>query len=184
MIMVLSLLVALLSAFDSLIYGEPVRKPGISFSVPFICSTQERKGRCLADSFKPGLNVALVEKNGICRAKSGKSFAHSHPVEKFKATRLLGTERRLAVMDDEESFRKFRVAVVGADPASVRVVSPSGDTSPMSKGVDLSARKLAVTHIEEPQEVSDQTRFRVSLSPAKPGVLRAENILCSYLTCR
>lgn len=156
-------------------YGDRAGDSKISFSVPFLCRTDRGdRTRCLADAFKPGLSAVLVSKKGVCVARTAETSTQAHHVEDFHATRLSGPEGCFPVEDDESSFSKFCIAVVGTDPAAIRVVSPKDDKSPVAKEIESKARKLAVPHIQEPQRLYDMSR--VPVTDAKPKVLRTEKV--------
>jgi hypothetical protein len=72
--------------------------------------------------------------------------------------------------------RGFHIAVFEADPAVVRVVSFNDDKSPVSKKMELKARKLAVRHIKEILKKSEP-HSRVSLSDSQPKVFRAGTVI-------
>lgn len=160
----------------SLAYADPPANPPISFSFPFGCDTHDgKKIRCLTNIFKPGLNAVLIGKTGICGAKTSAAFLFDKYPD-FRATRLTGADDCFTVKDDEEIFRSFRIAVVGADPAAVRLVSLQEGGTPIPKDIEVNARKLATPHIEEPQKVSDGSRVPVGLSDTPPKVLRSQNV--------
>jgi len=136
---ILFLSVSVLLVFGSGVYADPVADSEISFSLPFDCYMEEPY--CLAGSFKAGLNVVLVGKSGICKARTGLTFTYEQHAG-FRATRVLGTAE-CPVFKDETPFKEYRVAVVGADPAEVRVVEPKTDESLLSKEIASKARKIA-----------------------------------------
>jgi hypothetical protein len=149
---VFSSVAVLLSGLGCYSNDEPVKQPGISFSVPYRCNhlkTIHRKTVsdriCLSDSFEPELNVVLVNKEGNCSTKTVDTFTDEHAGFEFKATRLKGIEGCLT-----ESHKKgFRIAVVGMDPSAVRVVEPKTDESPLSKEIQSGARKVASLAYQE-----------------------------------
>jgi hypothetical protein len=168
--------------------GEAVVKSGIAFGLPFKCprmhqvrgvvdATDNCKGRCLADSFKPGLSVALVGKTGVCRAKTGGMCTFNNSYGPAEVTQLVGTHRCLAVRDGESLFKNepFCIAVVDVDPAAVRKVSPSHDRSSLPKDAILWARQLLESS-ESPDAVSDTQlpAYRVS---EPPQVVRVKNVV-------
>lgn len=174
---ILCLSFSVLLILGSSVHAAPGDSSEISFSLPFHCETERGYStRCLADAFKPGLSVVLVGKMGVCRAKTVDAFPYEHHVEDFEATHLSGTEECFAVKDNKRLFSSFRMAVVGADPAAVRLVALKDDTSPVPQEMQLKARKLAVPRIEEPKRVIDMTPVPVRLSDSDPKVLRAKNV--------
>ena len=122
------------------VWAESVADSEISFSLPFACGMEEPY--CLADSFKSGLSVVLVGKKGICKARTGQTFTYELPAGDLKATRIFGTAE-CPVFKDETPLEEYRVAVVGADPAAVRVAEPKTDGSPLPKEIETKARKIA-----------------------------------------
>lgn len=171
---VLFLLAFLTLIFGSIVYVDSVGASEISFSFPFDCKTENgERTRCLADVFKTGLSTVLLGKMGICGARTAEAFTFD---KDFEATRLWGTDECFVVKHDQRLFTKFRIAVVGADPAAVRLVSLKDDKSPVPQEMELKARKLAARHIEEPKDTSDQTGYPVTISDARPTVFRAENV--------
>jgi len=170
--------------------SEPAAEKAIAFGLPFKCSTTEEDEsksavgaakncdeRCLADSFKPGLSVALLGEAGICTAKTGDmcSFSFSHGPG--GVTQLVGAEKCLAVRDDVELFKKhpFYIAVVGVDPAAVRIVLPNDDHSPLPKDAILWARQILDSlDLGIPASEPQLPGYRVS-SP--PQMLRVKNVV-------
>jgi hypothetical protein len=174
MSMLLSWLAVL--AVTPTVHGEPSKKPEISFSIPFLCVTgEERRGRCLGDEFKPGLKVVLMSRAGNCRAKTADTFIWEHPLSgyKFPVTRLIGSSNCLTVETEERALERFDIAVVGAEPAAVRVVIPKDDKSMVSKKMELQARKLAESYIKREFRKS---YYPTSVSDAKPKVFRKGNV--------
>jgi hypothetical protein len=162
---------------------EPVAKSDISFGLPFICGTTEKgktesgvdsedncSGRCLADSFQSGLSVVLLGNGGVCRAKTGDKCTFDMTGE---VTQVVGTEECLAGLDQEEVLKneRFVIAVVGLDPAVVRLVSPSDDKSPLPKEIELSARRLL-----EPSEPPADAHPAHILSDSPPRILRVKHL--------
>lgn len=180
---VVCLLAVILTVVVSYAESRPVQGRRMVFSLPYNCiqgipgKKENAKSVCLADSFKPGLNVVLVSKKGSCSAKTAKTFTDG-PLN-HKATRLLLTQECAALGAAEENrrvFAGFYIAVVGADPAAVSVVPVMDDRSPVPKEIEQKARKLAARHIEKPHDSYDDTEYPVTVSDAKPTVLRAENV--------
>lgn len=178
---VLSFAACLLLILQSTAHGQPIGEAEISFSLPFQCETDRaHKGRCLAEGFKPGLSTVLLGNKGKCGARTAGTFIYQLPTYQdfhFEVTRLVGTERCFAVEGDEDSWTDFQMAVVGADPAAVRMVSHKEGRSTVPKEALLRARKLAATHLQEPPKGADPDRWRngPSLSD-KYKVLRTENV--------
>lgn len=159
------------------VYAGPDGNPEISFSFPFDCKTGDgKRTRCLTDAFKLGRSVALLDKTGICGARTADTFKFDNMNDNLEATRLTGTDECFAAKDDEGLFTGFRIAIVGVDPAVVRLISVEKEASPITKEIELKARELAAPRIEEPQKVSDGSRVPVGLSDAPPKVIRTENV--------
>jgi hypothetical protein len=154
-------------------YGHPAAKPEIRFSVPYNCETDRGdRTRCLADAFKPGLSVVLLNEERVCGAKTADAFTEKLSRD-FRATRLTGTDECIAVKDNETDFD---IAIIGAGTEAVHKVSVKKDGAPVPKEMELKARELAVPRIEEPQRLIDGTRVSVGLSDAQPKVFRTENV--------
>ena len=130
---------------------------------------------CLADTFQAGLNVVMLSTSGMCAAKSGKVFKYEHHVEDFDATRVVGTEQ-CPVFRDETPFGDYRIAVIGADPEAVQLAHPSNDKSPVSKEIELKARKIAAPEIEKLQKISDLSQAKTGFSDSPPKVIRVGDI--------
>ncbi len=154
-------------------YGHPAAKPKIRFSVPYDCETDRGdRTRCLSNAFEPGLSVVLINEERVCGAKTADAFTEKL-YRDFRATRLTGTDECIAVKDSETDFD---IAIIGAETGAVHMVSVKKDEAPAPKQMELTARKLAVPRIEEPQRLIDGTRVSVGLSDAQPKVLRTENV--------
>jgi hypothetical protein len=113
---------------------------------------------------------------GVCGARTTDAFTYNYHTGDLEATRLSGTEECFTVRDNERLLTRFSMAVVGADPAAVRLVPLKDDKSPVPKEIELKARKLAAVHIEEPQKLYDGSRVPISVSDAQPKVLRTDNV--------
>ena len=150
----LSSVVALISGLGPFSQGEAVKGPGISFSLPYKCSKDEKteaESLCLADSFKAGLKVALVSKKGNCIATTAGNFTDERLGSGFKVTRLTGAENCLNGAEPD-------VALIGIDPSAIHVVEPKNDKSALSKDMELKARKIASAAYKEmrnPDSVAD-----------------------------
>jgi hypothetical protein len=82
--------------------------------------------------------VVLVSRKANCSAQTGETFTcDAH--EPFKATHLTGTENCFA----QDGKKIYLVAVFGVDPSAVHEVEPKTDKSPLSKKLELKARKIA-----------------------------------------
>lgn len=160
---------SMLLLFGSCTHGQTLGSSEISFSYPFACDMEE--AYCLADTFQAGLNVVMLSTSGVCAARTGKVFKYEHHVEDFDATRVVGTEL-CPVFRDETPFGDYRIAVIGADPEAVQLAHPSNDKSPVSKEIELKARKIAAPEIEKLQNISDLSQATTTLSNAPPKVIR------------
>ncbi len=112
--------------------GDPVEQPSISFGFPFDCGTVERGVPCLADKFQAGLSVVLVNQKKICHARTGASVIVDDPGGQIEAT----------LLEPVEKCTGGFIAVVGTDPAAIRVISPEDDHNPIPKELELQAREL------------------------------------------
>lgn len=140
---------------------EPEEKSGISFGHFFICDETER-GKplfCLTETFKPGVTVVLMDRMGMCAAKTGGTLTYVHPAGDFEVTRVEGT--------DERPKNPGGVAVVGTDPSAIRLVSPKDAETPLAKARESEARTLLKS--EDLQQVWP-------ISDAPPRVLAAGNV--------
>jgi hypothetical protein len=162
-----------LIVFGSCAWGEALGSSEISFSYPFACDMEEPY--CLADSFQAGLKVVMLSTSGMCAAKTGKVFKYEHHVEDFEATRVIGT-KQCPVFRDETPFGDYRIAVIGGDPGAVQLAHPSNDKSPVSKEIELKARKIAAPEIEKLQKISDLSQATTTLSNTPPKVIRVGDI--------
>lgn len=153
--------------------GEPAAKQGIFFSVPFNCGTEGRKEFCLADSFKPALNAILVCDWGICTAKTGAAFIYQY-AEEFEATRLEGLGECSRATEVGRFLGHFDVAIIGTQPAAVRVVSPMHEASAISKDMELKARAVAKSPTPEPC-YSGPRELHKYVSDSPPKALRVGN---------
>jgi hypothetical protein len=141
--------------------------------VPYNCKTDRGdRIRCLANDFKPGLSVVLLSEERVCGAKTADAFTENL-YRGFRATRLTETDECIAVKDNKTDFE---IAIIGAETDAVHKVSVKRDGAPVPKEMELTARKLAVPRIEEPQRLIDGTRVSVGLCDAQPKVLRTENV--------
>ncbi len=170
----LSLFATLITALSSYSYGEPEKLRGISFSFPYQCSEEKNDKAtqaetfCLTGAFPTGLDVVLISKKAKCTAKTAKTFTEDHVSNEFEATQLTATENCFA----KDHKNRFDIAVVGIDPSAVHLMPPQNDRSPVSKEVELKARKLVTPKIESPRKIVDMTQVPISLSDAQPKVLR------------
>jgi hypothetical protein len=175
---ILCLSASVLLLCGSGVYADPVADSEVSFSMPFDCDMEEPY--CLADSFKSGLNVVLVGKKGICKARSGQTFTYELPAGDLKATRVLGTAE-CPVPKDEAPLKEYRVAVVGADPAAVRVAEPKTDGSPLPKEIESKARKIARSEYQRNFRDSEGSVADVADSP--PDVFSVGNTAFLLFKC-
>ncbi len=144
----------------------------ISFSSPFGCG---KDSVCLADVIKPGVAAALLGKDKICLAKTGKSFMYENlGATNFEATDLSGTDGCL-VDGDHKSF-PWMMAVVGVEPAAVRLLSHEELESPVSKEIESKARKVAVPDIDPLRKVVDNSSVPIGLSKKPPKVVRVGDV--------
>jgi hypothetical protein len=164
---------AFLTNLGSCAYGEPGEGTGISFSIPYDCTERElikRKGIktfCLTDTFKSGLNVVIVDKQGNCRAKTAGTFTDDYAINKIVATRL-GSSGRCSVVDDEENFS---LAVVGVDPGKVEVVEPQEGNVPQF--LEMRARRVAKSPAPDPCDSGGQRCLYKYVADSPPAVFRA-----------
>jgi len=169
--------------------SEPLTKQGIAFGLPLKCTAEKYKGpsavdstdncqgRCLADSFKPGLSVVLLRRTGTCKAKTGHTCTFSLSYGPEEMTRLVGTHQCLAVRDKETLFGRnsFQIAVVGVDPAIIRMVPQSDDQSPLPKDAISWARQLLeASEPSNPVPGMQRPPYRVR---GRPHVIRVKNVV-------
>jgi hypothetical protein len=174
---VFSLLAMVPAAFA--LDSKPVEvQTTISFSAPFPCDdTHGRETLCLADEFETGRKVVLINETEICKANTSGTFTNEYPSgESGTATHLEGAEKCFSEKADMRQRRRFLVAVVGAEPEAVHLISPNNDESHVSKEIELKARKLAAPNIENPQRLIDLTRVPIGLSDAQPKEIRTGNV--------
>lgn len=180
-----SLMAVVLTALGSYAESQSAQATRMAFSLPFTCGQRipgEKKNAkvvCLADSFEPDLDVVLVGKKCICSAKTATTFTFEHVYHKFEVTGLSASQECGDVGAGDEIrgfFAGFYMAIVGADPTAVRVVSVMDDRTPVPKKIEQEARKTAARHIEGPNDSSDDTEVTVTISDLQPRVLRAENV--------
>ena len=168
----------LLSGVGSYSHGEAVEKPRISFSLAYKCDTEENGEKtlpfCLADSFDKELNVVLVSKIGKCRAKTGDNFDDQYASNKFKATRLTGTEDCLNGED------RTVVAIIGTNPSTVGVVEPNTDKSLLTKDMELKAREIARSRY---QALRDSDIPSVDVADSPPDVFSVGNAAFLLFKC-
>lgn len=179
--MILNMLVVLLLALGACAHAEPAAKPGASFAVPFNHWAPRRglnlpdkcEGLCLTGSFDPGLHVVLINKKGACTAKTGERCTWQDPYhEPAKGTKLSGTAECFTAWATEETLLgSFDIAVVGADPAKVRLVPLNEDRSPLLKDMELEARRL-IEPSETEGDLCGVKRFEVSIADSPPRVYR------------
>ncbi len=142
-VLFLCLLVIVSASPDSC--AEPATQSGISFSLPFTCGEEGRAGGCLADSIERGSKVTLINKTETCKATAVETFIYDHraAASEFKATRLVGTRECFFLRPEEESsYGRFQVAVLGVEPEAVRLISTIHDNSPVPKDMELEARRI------------------------------------------
>ena len=176
--LILFLLTSVVLIFCSCVYGEPADHPKISFSVPYNCETAKGdRTRCLTDGFKPGLNVVLLNQTELCNARTADVFTDKDFYdEDFAATRLLGNGSCFKVKENESWYTGFDIAVVGADPSTIKLVPLKDDRSPVPKHIEAKARKLVISEVETPQDVSDPDTIPVTVSKSQPIVHRAAHV--------
>jgi hypothetical protein len=112
-------------------FAEPPAQPRIYFAA---VTTWGAKSLILLRSFKPGLNVTLLNPNEICKAKTGSEFSFEHlDDEPLKATNVIGIDK---------CPKAFMIAVVGAGAGSVRLPQTKLDHTPVPKEVEQKARQI------------------------------------------
>lgn len=168
----------LLATFGGYAYAAESQ---FSFAVPLLCSTKEDKTtRCLAASFRPGLNVVLVNKSGICSAKTAEAFDESDSeVAQSRRTRLKGNDGCFSIRENEAGIAgAFSIGVVGQGPLRVRPARVSADDAALPREWEKRARKLAEQAVRgDEQEKPGKGRVAAALSPAKPKVVKAADVL-------
>lgn len=152
----ISCLLVVLSATLS-VCDEPAKILDISLTrrcswVGFSC---ECKGLYLHGSYEAGLDVVLLGKAGIFCTKTASTCASNPTSPTNTLTNLADTERYV-----ESSHRLL--ALVGADPAEVRLVPLNPDTSSLPDKMEQEARRLAATPIKKAQEHSWGIKFESS----------------------
>ena len=136
---VVLLLIILLIVPGLRAYGESVAKPGILFSVPFNCGTEERNEYCLADSFKAALNVVLVSDRSICTAKTADAFTYQY-VEDIEATHLAGLGECSPATKNTRLLGHIRYRNHPGRSCGGRHAAPIEETFVTSKDAELKAR--------------------------------------------
>jgi hypothetical protein len=124
-----ALLVSVLS------YAEPSEQPRIYFAG--ITMPDESKAPFLLGSFKPGVDVNLLNEKEICKAKTGHAFLYESSHGPLKATRLIGVEK---------CQQNLLIAVVGHAAESVQLLTPEKDPTPVSKTVERRARRIVAPY--------------------------------------
>lgn len=140
--------------------NEPSADSGISFALPFACHMSERiwpftdpcKGLCLPGSFMAGIDVVLVNKTGVFNTKTSDPCTYRHLGEVVKSTQLADTDKIFAQRDNGRRLNSTIIAIIGVDPAAVRVVSPSDDRASVPKKMELKARRLALKTVPTGRE--------------------------------
>jgi hypothetical protein len=161
--------------FHSYAPAEAASDSEISFSVPYICTTDSGdETRCLTNPYEPGLRVVLLGEDGTCSGITADQFRCSLG-DDFESTRLAKTDECLLIKHTKRLTGDFRIAVVGVDPVTVNLVPFTNDNSPVAEDTELRARKI-VPKITGSLAFSDLTEIPVILSDAKPKVFRTDNV--------
>ncbi|MFC1835798.1 hypothetical protein ACFL2Q_13900 [Thermodesulfobacteriota bacterium] len=184
---VLRIVAILLVVLGSVAYGgEPVKKAGVSFSIPHFWGPEgeARTRLCLTDYFEPGLDVVLIDETGTCEAKTGESFTTRIPFPfgspldtPVKVTPLTGSKECLGQKAKEIPFKDFTIAIIGAAPGAIRLVSAKEDKSRGPQDKERRARQFVKSRKPDPcssKEGLVGPLFPIADSP--PRVLRFENI--------
>lgn len=172
---ILCLSVSLLLLLGSQPYGEPLKEPGISFSIFYLCHTEEDDQKtqrfCVSGLFEQGRTVVLVCEKGSCSTKTANTFTDEYGPGslEIKATRLTGTEKCFAV---DDVVHISPIAVVGADSSVVRVIEPKTDESFLSAEIELKARKFA------------SSEYDVDVADSAPDVFGVGNTAFLLFECK
>lgn len=130
---------------------EPAKKSDITFGVPSLCTKLlpfiaaetfrcDCKGLYLDGSYEASLDVVLLGKAGIFCTKTASACAYRHPSgPTVTLTPLADTEK----FPDRQLLEYANVALVGMDPAEVRLVPLNQDTLPLPVRMEQEARRLA-----------------------------------------
>jgi len=149
-------------------YAEPPQEYSFSTSAPAFRHWNEPEMPCsktfLRDRFKPGPNVVLVSEKGLCTAKIVGPCTYSE----FNYRNQKGSQ----LVADGKCPGDFKVAVVGVQPAAVRLVPAKEDKSPLSKNLESRARQVLVKSLTEQQRYS-RVGYGPKLLSSSPKVLRA-----------
>jgi hypothetical protein len=131
------------------IHAEPPAQPRIYFAASPHYPIRS-KNLILLGSFKPGLNVTLLNPKEICKAKTGSGFSFERSDEPLKATNVIGIDK---------CPNAFMIAVVGAGAGSVRLRPTKLDHTPVPTEVEQKARQIVAP--DGPSE----DHYGVSASP-------------------
>jgi hypothetical protein len=129
--------------------------------------------------------VVLISKKDKCGAKTAEIFTYRYALP-FPATHVVGTEECFGIRDDEGLFGRFRIAIVGADPAMITVVAPKEDKSPVPKPLESKARRLAKSAKSDPCiDVGGPSGIHKAIGDSPPEALRVQDrVLLTFQTIK
>ena len=181
--MVLALLIILSGMLVDCACSDPAAESGISFGVPFNSWSHRQgpnllpdscAGPCVIGSFDSGLDVVLISERSICCALTQKRCTWTSPYDDpEEGTRLKGSQECFAAWSREQKFlASFAIAVIGMDPAKVRLVTTAEKSVPLSENTILKARQLVKSH-EPDQKKKSKGRLSYHITHAPPKVINA-----------
>lgn len=100
----------------------------------------------LLGSFKPGLDVILINEKETCKVNNGSAFSFEYvygPDDLVKATNFIGMEN---------CSKRFTIALVGASSESVQLHSAKLVQSPLHKDAELRAYRLVEPVTPAPED--------------------------------
>ncbi len=159
--------------------GEPADGAGVSFGLPFLteCAGREKiKGLIeychgLADSFNAGSKVVLMNRGGICTARTGARFTYMGPLDsEIKATWLIKADKCLKPdYSRPGQFERFQLALVGIDPETIHRLQVTDSSLPVPKLMESQARPLLNDSLPEGLELRVRRLVAVK-SPKRESV--------------